>query len=86
MSQNQRTTTPILRKPELTAAIGRSNSSLYLDIKAGLFTPGVKLSTRAVGWPADEVRAIMSARIAGKTDGEIKSLVGSLIAARKRAS
>jgi prophage regulatory protein len=36
-----------------------------------------------VGWPASEVSAINTARIAGKTDDEIRVLVVKLEAARK---
>jgi hypothetical protein len=43
----------------------------------------VSLGARAVGWPSDEVDAINSARIAGKTDEEIRALVAKLEADRK---
>jgi prophage regulatory protein len=36
-----------------------------------------------VGWPANEVSEINTARIAGKTDEEIRALVVQLEAARK---
>jgi prophage regulatory protein len=38
-----------------------------------------------VGWPSDEIDAINSARIAGKTDEEIRALVVKLEADRKVA-
>jgi prophage regulatory protein len=38
-----------------------------------------------VGWPSCEVDALIVARIAGKTDAEIRSLVVKLEAARKTA-
>jgi prophage regulatory protein len=62
---------------------GRSRSSLYLDIQQGLFTRPVPIGARAVGWPAHEVAALNAARIAGKTDEEIRALVAKLEAARK---
>jgi hypothetical protein len=37
-------------------------------------------------WPSDEVEAINAARIAGKTDEEIRTLVAKLEAARKDAN
>jgi prophage regulatory protein len=76
----------ILRKPAVVAMTGESKSTLYLRISAGLFTPAVSLGPRSVGWPEHEAQAILAARIAGKTEGDIKSLVSSLIAARKNAS
>jgi prophage regulatory protein len=39
-----------------------------------------------VGWPSSEVTAINAARIAGKTDEEIRALVVKLEAARKSAA
>jgi len=41
------------------------------------------LGGRTVGWPAHEVAALNAARIAGKPDAEIHSLVAQLEAARK---
>lgn len=60
----------------------RSNASIYGAARDGLFTKPVKIGPRAVGWPADEVRAINAARIAGKSDADIKALVNRLHAKR----
>ena len=65
---------------------GRSRSSHYLDIKQGLFTHPVQIGLRAVGWPSSEVAAINAARIAGKSNEEIRELVAKLEAARKASS
>jgi len=54
----------------------------YSDIKNGLFTRPVKIGPRASAWPSHEVAAINQARIAGKSDEEIKKLVAELEAAR----
>jgi prophage regulatory protein len=48
-----------------------------------LWTKQVNLGTRCVGWPAGEVSALNAARIAGKSDDEIRALVVKLEAARK---
>jgi len=42
----------------------------------------VSLGGRAVGWPSDEIDTLNAARIAGKSDDEIRELVGKLEAAR----
>lgn len=63
---------------------GRSRSSHYLDIQQGLFTRPVQIGPRAVGWPSNEVAALNAARIAGKSDIEIRELVAKLEAARKK--
>jgi prophage regulatory protein len=46
-------------------------------------TTPVKLGGRAVGWPEYEVEAILMARIAGKSDDEIRTLVAKLEADRR---
>ena len=74
----------ILRMPQVKASTGhRSHNSIYSAIRAGLFTKQVSIGQRAVGWPASEVEAINAARIAGKSDEEIRSLVVDLHARRQ---
>ncbi|MAC32069.1 MAG: transcriptional regulator [Haliea sp.] len=76
-------TQTILRLPEILHRRARSRSAHYLDIKAGLYTRPVSIGFRAVGWPEHEVLTLNNARIAGKTDDEIRALVAELEAARK---
>lgn len=69
----------ILRMPAVKAETGhRSNASIYNAIRAGTFTKPVQIGERAVGWPSDEVQAINAARIAGKSDEQIRELVNRL--------
>jgi prophage regulatory protein len=75
----------ILRLPAVKSESGLSRSTIYLRISQKLWTKPVSLGARAVGWPSDEVAAINAARIAGKTDEEVRALVASLEAARKDA-
>lgn len=75
--------TTILRLPIILHERCRSRSAHYLDIQQGLFTRPVSIGLRAVGWPASELVALNAARIAGKSDEEIRSLVVKLEAARK---
>jgi prophage regulatory protein len=75
----------ILRIPAVKSESGLSRSTIYLRISQKLWTKPVSLGARAVGWPSDEVDAINAARIAGKTDDEIRALVAKLEAARKDA-
>ena len=53
----------------------RSKATVYGNIRDGLLTRPVPLGKRSVGWPDYEVRAVCAARIAGKTDVEIRQLV-----------
>ncbi len=75
----------ILRIPAVKTQSGLSRSTIYLRIAQGLWTKPVSLGARAVGWPSDEVAAINAARIAGKSDDEVRALVTKLEAARKAA-
>ena len=69
--------------PAVKAETGhRSHASIYTAIKAGLFTKAVLISERSVGWPDYEVKAINSARIAGKSEADIRDLVSRLHAKR----
>ncbi len=77
--------TTILRLPTVLHKRGRSRSAHYLDIKNGLFVKPVQIGLRAVGTPENEVDALNAARIAGKSDEEIRALVVKLEAARKAA-
>lgn len=73
----------ILRLPAVLRERGRSRSSHYLDIKNQLFTQPILIGLRSVGWPSNEVAALNAARIAGKSDDEIRALVLKLETARK---
>ena len=76
----------ILRLPAAKSESGYSRSTIYLRIAQGLWTKQVSLGPRCVGWPAHEVAALNAARIAGKTDEEIRALVVKLETARKAAA
>ena len=73
----------ILRLPAVMALHGLSRSTTYLHIANGLWPKPVAIGARAVGFPADECEAVVNARIAGKTDNEIRALVARLVSARK---
>ena len=76
----------IFRLPAVKTESGYSRSTIYLRIAQGLWTKQVSLGPRCVGWPAHEVATLNAARIAGKTDEEIRALVVKLEAARKSAA
>ncbi|MBV5331518.1 AlpA family phage regulatory protein, partial [bacterium] len=73
----------ILRMQSVKAETGHaSHASVYTAIHQGLFTVPVPIGQRAVGWPDTEVKAINAARIAGRSDDQIRELVCKLHAAR----
>ena len=75
----------ILRLPAVMALSGLSRSTTYLHIADRLWPRPINLSARAVGFPANECEAVITARIAGKSNDEIRALVAKLEAARKAA-
>lgn len=72
----------IIRPSEMKAHTGQAVSSTYADAKQGLLPPPVKIGKRASGWIAREVAAVQQARIAGKSEDEIRELVRQLVARR----
>lgn len=73
----------IWRMPTVLVETGhRSHASIYGAAREGLFIKPVKIGPRSVGFPSDEVKAIIAARIAGKSEADIKALVNRLHAKR----
>jgi prophage regulatory protein len=73
----------IRRLPPVLAQTGYTRSKVYSDMDKGLFTKQIKIGPRAMGWLSTEVDALIAARVAGKTDDEIRQLVTELEAARQ---
>lgn len=72
------------RLPEITALTGLSRSSVYARVTENLLPHPVSLGGRAVGWPLREIAAVNAARIAGKSDDEIRALVIQLESDRRK--
>ena len=85
MNQHLRAAMTILRRKQVQAESGYSRSTIYLRISQGLWPRPISLGARAVGWPAGEVDALNAARIASKSDAEIRALVTKLQTARGSA-
>lgn len=73
----------LLRLQPVLTRTGSSRTQHYNAISAGLMTTPVHIGPRAVAWPSHEVDAIIRARIAGKTDDEIRALVQRLMVERQ---
>lgn len=80
------TINPLFRRPVVVVeqAMGESRTTIYKKIKSGLFTKPVSIGGQRVAWPANEVQTIINARIAGKSEDEIKKLVCELELKRGR--
>ena len=75
----------MLRERELGAAIGLARSTCWSQVADGLLPAPVKMTPRASRWPASEIAQVIAARIAGRTDDDIRKLVARLHAARQVA-
>jgi prophage regulatory protein len=73
----------ILRLPQVMTECGLARSTVYLRIKQGLLTKPIPLGPRSVGWPQSEIEAINAARIAERSEMELKQLVKTLQANRQ---
>jgi prophage regulatory protein len=76
------TTHSILRRRTVEKVSGYSRSSLYRRIGDGTWPPPVSIGPRSVGWPSDEVHAVIAARVRGSTHAQIKRLVDDLLKVR----
>jgi prophage regulatory protein len=90
MSNLNRTTEIFARIAEVqaltrTAASPLPKPTLYDHIKKGLLPPPIKLSIRSAVWIIAEIEAVNRARIAGKSNEQIRELVTALVAARSES-
>lgn len=72
------------RKPRVLEVTGKKRAKLQNDIKAGTFPPPIK-DGRSSCWASTEVGIVNAARIAGRSDAEIKELVAGLVKQRHQA-
>ena len=75
----------ILRRQQVQAATGYSRSTIYAHMALGLWPRPVNLGARARGWPSYEVSTMLSARVAGKSEEQIRQIVRQLEQAREVA-
>ena len=58
----------IIRLSEVTTLTGLSQSSIYKQIRLGLFPKCVKLTSRATGWDSEAVQAWIDEKLAQSED------------------
>ena len=75
----------ILRLAEVAHRRRVSKSTVYADIRQGLWPTLVAFGPRTRGQPEHEVDELIAARVAGRSDDEIRLLVQRLVEARKSA-
>src|SRR5450830_1659033 len=59
-----------------------THTSIYNNIRNGLWTKPVRIGQRAVAWPDHEIDAICVARTVGYSEAQIRELVDRLHAKR----
>jgi prophage regulatory protein len=64
----------ILRLREVRAKTGRSQSSIYADMKAGTFPRAVPIGGHAVGWLETEITEWIRERVAERDAAILKNL------------
>jgi prophage regulatory protein len=77
--------TSLLRLPNVMGVTGLSRAGVYSYVSKGLLPKAVKIGERASAWPESEIAAVNAARIAGKSDAEIRQLVSDLERERRSA-
>lgn len=73
-----------LRVGDVAARFAVSTSMVYRWVRDGIMPPPVKLGPRMSAWSGDELDAVAEARLAGRSDDDVRKLVTSLVAARQR--
>lgn len=74
---------PLVRLPQAHAELAMGESTFNKQRRAGLVPEGVFVAPRVLAFPLNELQAVKAARIAGKSDDEIRAIVQSLHAARR---
>lgn len=81
MSQSQH---KLIKQPAVLQLTAQAKSTLHVNIKRGLIPAAVKIGGRSVAYIESEILAVNAARIAGKSDDEIRQLVARMMADRKK--
>ena len=71
-------TQKIIRLEKVLEITGLSESSIYKQIRLGLFPSNVKLTARATGWDPNAISAWVSAKLSGASNEEVRALVEEL--------
>jgi prophage regulatory protein len=79
-------TRKVIRKSEIKALTGLSNTSYFEQINKGLTVPFFSIGARAVAVFEDEITIVITARAAGKSDDEIRQIVKALIRQRETSA
>lgn len=71
----------LIRLPQVAAAMAQRTTAIYQDVKDGVLPRPIHKG-RSSFWVESEIAAVNAARIAGRTEDEIRALVSELVAQR----
>lgn len=74
------------RLPAVIENQGLRKSAIHARIQCGLFPRPIQLGGKAVAWLPAEIQAVNAARVAGKSNDEIRALVRRLETDRLKAA
>jgi prophage regulatory protein len=75
----------VLRLPAVVKKTGRAASTIWRDVKVGIFVPPINIGIRSVGWLQHEIDAVLEARAYASRSGvalNVEVFISSLIATR----
>lgn len=78
-------TLSVLRLKQVRQITGLARSTIYSAIRAGSFPAPFRLGPRAIGFSAASVDAWLAARMAGRSEAEVRALVMDLNSTEGRA-
>lgn len=73
----------LCREPQFLTVTAHKRATARDQIARGLLPPPVKIGARASAWPLHELQAVNAARVAGRSEDEIKQLVARLVKERE---
>ncbi|WP_371185059.1 helix-turn-helix transcriptional regulator [Thalassotalea maritima] len=76
----------LIRLNEVLTLTAYPRSTLYQHINDGLFPPQLTIGNRSIAFVEEEVEALIQARIAGKSNEELRKLVADLKSNRSEYS
>jgi len=79
-------TNSLIRIKKVEAKTGLKKSMHYDLIKKGLMPSAIRIGDRARAWISSEIDAVVAARIAGKSDDEIREMIKALMAKRQQTA
>ncbi|AYA64177.1 helix-turn-helix transcriptional regulator [Alteromonas sp. RKMC-009] len=76
----------ILKLSETLKRVNRCKTSIWNDVKEGIFPPPIKTGKTSAGYIESEVDAVLLARSVNFSDDQLKDLVEKLVQKRQESA